>query len=122
MIETFEPEFIAQLVEKAVVVETNAQLLMTELRETRRMVERATSTLSLVIGLFANARESDRGLILNRVSNDLLTCAEMPDIATQMVGCAPQCIDPSMLRAAAALLFGDESPLPGITTRGVTAH
>jgi hypothetical protein len=122
MTETFEPEFIAQLVERAVAVETNAQLMMSELRETRRMVERATSTLSLVIGLFANARESDRGLILNRVSHDLLTCAEMPDIATQMVGCDPECIDPSMLRAAAALLFGDETPMPGLTARSVTAH
>lgn len=122
MTENPEPLSVATLIETVRVVETNSQLLLTELRATRQMVERATSTLSLVVGLFANARELDRGMLLHRVTLDLITCAEQPEMATQLVGCDPQAIDPSLLRAAAEILFGAEvSGLPTLP-RSVTAH
>lgn len=122
MTENPEPLTVATLIETVRVVETNAQLLLTELRATRCLVEKATSTLSLVVGLFANARDQDRGMLLHRVTQQLITCAEQPEMATQLVGCDPQAIDPSLLRAAAEILFGsDVTGLP-VVPHGITAH
>lgn len=122
MTENLEPLSVATLIETTRVVETNAQLMLTELRATRQMVERATSTLALVVGLFANARDLDQGMLLHRVTQELITCAEQPEMATQLVGCGPEAIDPALLRAAAEILFGAEvTGLPTISP-GVTAH
>jgi hypothetical protein len=106
------PEFVAQLLATVRVVETNSQLLLNELRATRKVADQTAATLSLVVGLMANARELDRGYIAHRLARDLLTCAEVPDMATGITGCDPQAIDPSMLRAAAALLCGGDSLAP----------
>ena len=102
------------------VMELNAQLLMQELRDTRRMAERATTTLSIVVGLIAAVDGADVGQALRQVSRGLITCAERPDLATSMVGCSEGAIDPAMLRAAAALITGQQVELPA--RAAVTAH
>jgi hypothetical protein len=88
-------------------VETNAQLLLGELRQARRLAEQTAATLSLVVGLLANTREADGGYVVGRLFQDLLICAQDPEIAVRVSGCEPETIDPQMVRATAAMLSGD---------------
>jgi hypothetical protein len=108
MTDTLAPEFVAQLLETARVVETNSQLLIAELRAARAMADQTAATLSLVVGLVANASEMNQSFVLNRLVQDLLTCADQPALAIRIAGCDAEAIDPPMLRAAAARLSGDE--------------
>jgi hypothetical protein len=104
-------------------VETNAQLLMGELREARQLSDKTAATLSLCIGLLASTREADGGYLLGRLFQDLLLCAESTDLAVQIAGCAADAIDPHMIRATAALLTGDVSAvLRASLGEGATAH
>lgn len=97
----------ADLLARVQLVETNAQLVLAELRETRRMSEQTAATLSLVLSLLANTREADGGYVIGRLFQDLLHCAESPELAAQIAACEAESIDPHMLRATAALLTGD---------------
>jgi hypothetical protein len=113
----------AELLARVQLVETNAQLLMGELREARRLSEKTAATLSLCIGLLASTREADGGYLLGRLFQDLLLCAESTDLAVQIAGCEAEAIDPHMIRATAALLTGDVSAVLRATLGdGATAH
>jgi hypothetical protein len=105
------------------VVETNAQLLMVELRAARLLAEQTAATLSLVLGLLAATREADGGFLVGRLFQELLLCAEDAGMAARVSGCAAEMIDPQMVRATAALLTGDvEAVLRGALGEGSTAH
>ncbi|MDB5447479.1 MAG: hypothetical protein JWQ97_2796 [Phenylobacterium sp.] len=97
----------AELASQVQVVERNAQLLIAEVRVARRLAEQSAATLSLVLGLMAQTRETEGGFLLNRLIQDLLICASTPDLAGRIAGCEVAVIDPHMIRAAAALLAGD---------------
>jgi hypothetical protein len=104
-------------------LETNAQLLLGELRDTRRLAEQTAGTLSLFIGLLGALREADGGYVIGRLFQDLLICAESPELAMQIAGCQPEAIDPMMIRASAALMTGDvASVLRAALGEGATAH
>lgn len=119
MSEQIDPEFIDQLMTTVRIVETNSQLLLTELRAARQMAEQTAATLSLVVSLVGNAPDMAQASLVCRVANDLLTCAEQPDLAMRLAGCEPEAIDPDMLRSAAALLAGDDSVvLRGVVRQG----
>jgi hypothetical protein len=97
----------ADLARQVQLVERNAQLLIAELREARRQADQTAATLSLFLGLMAQTREADGGYLLHRLLQDLLICAQAPDLASRIAGCDVGLIDPYMIRASAALLSGD---------------
>jgi len=84
-----------------------AQLLLVELRTARQLADQTAATLSLFVNLLGNTREADGGFLVTRIFQDLLLCAEAPDLASQISGCELDVIDPQMIRASAALLSGD---------------
>jgi hypothetical protein len=107
----------------AQLIECNAQLLLGELREARRLAEQTAATLSLFIGLLSNTREADGGYLVSRLFQDLLICAENTELAKQVAGCGDEAIDPQMIRASAAMLTGDvEAVLRAALGEGATAH
>ena len=104
-------------------VEKQAQLLLGELHAARRMADQTASTLALFLALLGNTREADGGFLVTRIFQDLLLCAESPDLASSISGCAPDTIDAQMIRASAALLSGDvDAVLRSVLGEGATAH
>jgi hypothetical protein len=100
-------------------VEANAQLLDGQLREARRTAEQTMATLSLLLSLVAAARESGAGVLRKQLIEDLLICAEAPELAIEIAGCEREAVDPQMIRASAALLAGQGAamrPGPGRAT------
>jgi hypothetical protein len=101
------PETTSELMARVQLVETNARLVLGEQRQARRLADQTAATLSLVIGLLAGTREADGGYVVGRLFQDLLLCAQDPEIAVQVSGCEAEAIDPQMVRATAAMLSGD---------------
>lgn len=101
------PDVALELASRARLMEKHAELLRAELRDARRLVEETAATLSLLVGLLANTRESDGGFLVARIFQDMLICADTPALASQISGCKPEVIDPQMIRASAALMTGD---------------
>ena len=113
----------AELASRVLVVERNAELLIAELRAARRLAEQSAATLSLVLGLMAQTRETEGGFLLNRLMQDLLICASTPELASRIAGCEAGVIDPQMIRAAAALVAGDVAAvLKASLGEAATAH
>jgi hypothetical protein len=100
-------ESTAELMARVQLVETNAQLLLEELRQARRLADQANATLSLIVGLLAQTREVDGGYVVGRLFQDLLLCAQSPELVAQIAACEADAVDPHMIRATAALLTGD---------------
>jgi hypothetical protein len=104
-------------------MEKQAQLLLGELHAARRLADQTAATLSLFVALLGNTREADGGFLVTRIFQDLLLCAESPDIASSISGCELEAIDPQMIRASAALLTGDmNAVLRSVLGEGGTAH
>lgn len=104
-------------------MEKQAQLLLGELHAARRMADVTAATLSLFVALLGNTREADGGFLVTRIFQDLLLCAESPDVASNIAGCEIDVIDPQMIRASAALLTGDmDAVLKSVLGEGATAH
>jgi hypothetical protein len=117
------PQSPADLLARVQVVETNAQLMMVELRSARLSAEQTAATLSLVLGLLGATREADGGFLVGRIFQDLLLCAEDVQMAARISGCEAELIDPPMIRASAALLSGDlEAVLRGALGEAHVAH
>jgi hypothetical protein len=100
-------ESATELAARVQLVETNAQLLLEELRNARRLADQTTATLSLIVGLLAQTREVDGGYLVGRLFQDLLLCAQSPELVAQIAACETEAVDPHMIRATAALLTGD---------------
>lgn len=112
-----DPTAQTQLIEK------QAQLLLAELNRARRMADQTAATLSLFVNLLGATREADGGFLVTRIFQDLLLCADTPDLASRISGCEPDSIDPLMIRASAALLSGDVSAvLKSALGEGYVAH
>jgi hypothetical protein len=104
-------------------VEKQAQLLLGELHAARRLADQAASTLSLLVALLGSTLEADGGFLVTRIFQDLLLCAESPDLASSISGCELETIDPQMIRASAALLTGDmNAVLKSVLGEAGTAH
>lgn len=104
-------------------IEKQAQLLLGELHAARRVAEQTAATLSLFVNLLGATREADGGFLVSRIFQDLLLCAESPDIASRISGCEAESIDPLMIRASAALLSGDVGAvLKSVLGEGAVAH
>lgn len=111
------------LLARVQVVETNAQLMMVELRSARLQAEQTATTLSLVLSLLAATREADGGFLVSKVFQELLLCADDAELAARISNCDVGLVDPQMIRASAALLTGDvEAVLRGALGEGSTAH
>jgi hypothetical protein len=117
------PDLDLDLASHAQLMEKQAQLLLGELRAARRLANQTAATLSLFVGLLGNTREADGGFLVARIFQDLLVCADSPDLASRISGCEPDTIDPQMIRASAALLSGDMSAvLRSVLGEGGVAH
>lgn len=104
-------------------MEKQAQLLLGELHAARRLADTTAATLSLFVALLGSTREADGGFLVARIFQDLLLCAESPDLASNICGCEVDAIDPQMIRASAALLTGDmNAVLKAALGEGGTAH
>ena len=104
-------------------IEKQAQLLLAELNNARRAAEQTAATLSLFVNLLGATREADGGFLVTRIFQDLLLCADTPDLASRISGCDLDSIDPLMIRASAALLSGDVSAvLRSALGEGYVAH
>jgi hypothetical protein len=104
-------------------IEKQAELLLGELHAARRVAEQTAATLSLFVNLLGATREADGGFLVTRIFQDLLLCADAPDIASRISGCEMDSIDPLMIRASAALLTGDVgSVLKSALGEGAVAH
>lgn len=97
-----------QIAEMLEVVNANGELLLAQLRELRLQCDRTEATLRLVVGFLAASSETDASYLLYRLSRDLRTCAERPEFAARMACCEERVIDPAMIQAAAAVIFGAE--------------
>lgn len=112
-----------ELTSQTQLMEKQAQLLLVELRAARRLAEQTAATLSLFVNLLGATREADGGFLVTRIFQDLLLCADSPDLAGQIAGCEPESIDPQMIRASAALLTGDVGAvLKSMLGEGSVAH
>src|ERR1700740_160825 len=104
-------------------MEKQAQLLPGELRASRRSSNPTAPTLSLFVTLLGATREADGGFLVARIFQDLLLCADSPDLASRICGCEVETIDPQMIRASAALLSGDMAAvLKSMLGGGAVAH
>ncbi len=106
-----DPETLDHLRERMRLVEANAELLDGQLREARRTADQTIATLCLLLSLVSATRDGDAGFLLNQLVQDLLICADTPELAVQIAGCEPEAIDPQMIRASAAMLSGEAAPL-----------
>ncbi|HKR89879.1 MAG TPA: hypothetical protein VJS38_17050 [Phenylobacterium sp.] len=117
------PPNVRDLAAQTRLMEQQAQLLLGELHAARRLADTTATTLSLVVALLGNTREADGGHLVARIFQDLLLCAQSPDLASNICGCEIDVIDPQMIRASAALLTGDVGAvLKSVLGEGATAH
>ena len=101
------PNLDRDLLSHSQLMEKQAQLLAVELRTARELADQTAATLSLFVNLLGATREADGGFLVTRIFQDLLLCADSPDLASRISGCELETIDPQMIRASAALLTGD---------------
>lgn len=117
------PNLDLDLASHAQLMEKQAQLLLGELRAARRLANQTAATLSLFVALLGTTREADGGFLVARIFQELLLCADSPDLASRISGCELEAIDPQMIRASAALLSGDMAAvLRSVLGEGGVAH
>lgn len=98
------------LAETLTAMDASAQLLLEQVREAKAKAERLEVALSLVVGVVANDPDLEEGLVLQRIAGQLRLCADLPELAAELVGCEAGRIDPAMLRAAAAIIGAAGKP------------
>jgi hypothetical protein len=98
------------LAETLTAMDASAQLLLEQVREAKAKAERLEVALSLVVGVVANDPDLEEGLVLQRIAGQLRLCADLPELAAELVGCEAGRIDPAMLRAAAAIIGSAGKP------------
>jgi hypothetical protein len=103
------PDVDLELATRSELMEKHALLLSAELRSARGLADRTAATLSLLAGLLASTREADGGFLVTRIFQELLVCANTPELASRIASCDLDLVDPHMIRALATLLTGDVS-------------
>jgi hypothetical protein len=101
------------LAETLTAMDASAQLLLEQVREAKAKADRLEVALSLVVGVVANDPDLEEGLVLQRIAGQLRLCADLPELAAELVGCEAARIDAQMLRAAAAIISAAGKPEGG---------
>lgn len=74
----------------------------------RKTLELESEGAALAVKLMAAILSEDPDVqgrpVLHRLSGHLRLCADLPELAAAMLGCAPEAVDPQVLRSAAGLL------------------
>ena len=110
------------LTETLTAMDASAQLLMEQAREAKAKADRLEVALSLVVGVLANDPDLEEGLELQRIAGQLRLCADLPEMAAELVGCDVARIDEAMLRAAAAIIGAAGKPAPTEPEHSTTLH
>ena len=110
------------LAEALTAMDASAQLLLEQVREAKARADRLEVALSLVVGVVANDPDLEEGLVLQRIAGQLRLCADLPEMAAELVGCEVGRIDEAMLRAAAAIIDAAGKPDPGAASQSQTIH
>lgn len=103
-------------------MDASAQLLLEQAREAKAKADRLEVALSLVVGVVANDPDLEEGLVLQRIAGQLRLCADLPEMAAELVGCDISRIDEAMLRAAAAIIGAAGKPAPSEPEQSLTIH
>jgi hypothetical protein len=110
------------LAETLTAMDASAQLLLEQVREAKAKADRLEVALSLVVGVVANDPDLEEGLVLQRIAGQLRLCADLPEMAAELVGCEVGRIDEAMLRAAAAIIGAAGKPEPLGAPESRTIH
>jgi len=110
------------LTETLTAMDASAQLLLEQAREAKAKADRLEVALSLVVGVVANDPDLEEGLVLQRIAGQLRLCADLPEMAAELVGCDVARIDEAMLRAAAAIIGAAGKPTPTEPEHSPTVH
>ncbi len=110
------------LTETLTAMDASAQLLIEQAREAKAKADRLEVALSLVVGVVANDPDLEEGLVLQRIAGQLRLCADLPEMAAELVGCDVARIDEAMLRAAAAIIGAAGKPAPTEPEQSPTLH
>ena len=98
--------------ETLIAMDASSQLLLQQVREAKAKAESLEIALSLVVGVVANDPDLEEGLVLQRIAGQLRLCADLPELAAELVGCDISRIDAAMLRAAAGVIGTQGKPDP----------
>lgn len=93
-------------------MDASARLLLDQVRDAKARADRLEIALSLVVGVVANDPDLEEGLVLQRIAGQLRLCADLPEMAAELVGCDIARIDAAMLRAAAGVISAAGKPDP----------
>lgn len=93
-------------------MDASSRLLLQQVREAKAKAESLEIALSLVVGVVANDPDLEEGLVLQRIAGQLRLCADLPEMAAELVGCDINRIDVAMLRAAAGVISTQGKPDP----------
>ena len=93
-------------------MDASARLLLDQVRDAKARADRLEIALSLVVGVVANDPDLEEGLVLQRIAGQLRLCADLPEMAAELVGCDIARIDVAMLRAAAGVISASGKPDP----------
>ena len=93
-------------------MDASSQLLLQQVRDAKAKAESLEIALSLVVGVVANDPDLEEGLALQRIAGQLRLCADLPELAAELVGCDISRIDAAMLRAAAGVISTQGKPDP----------
>jgi hypothetical protein len=103
-------------------MDASGRLLLEQAREAKARADRLEIALSLVVGVVANDPDLEEGLVLQRIAGQLRLCADLPEMAAELVGCEIGRIDAAMLRAAAAIIGAAGKPEPEALSESPTVH
>lgn len=103
-------------------MDASGRLLLEQVREAKARAERLEIALSLVVGVVANDPDLEEGLVLQRIAGQLRLCADLPEMAAELVGCEEARIDAAMLRAAAAIIGAAGKPEAPMSSESATVH
>jgi hypothetical protein len=93
-------------------MDASSRLLLDQVRDAKARADRLEIALSLVVGVVANDPDLEEGLVLQRIAGQLRLCADLPEMAAELVGCDIARIDVAMLRAAAGVISASGKPDP----------
>jgi len=101
------PEKLADTLEA---MDSSARLLLDQAREAKARADKLETALSLLVGVVANDPGLEENYALQRIAGQLRLCADLPELAAELVGCEADRIEPVMLRAAANIIAAAGKP------------
>ena len=110
MLMGLSPEKLADTLEA---MDSSARLLLDQAREAKARADKLETALSLLVGVVANDSGLEESFSLQRIAGQLRLCADLPELAAELVGCEAERIEPVMLRAAANIIASAGKPGAG---------